>query len=161
VIATARLQLRPLTSHDVAKIFALSQEAGMRRWIPDQVYRDEAHAAEVVAALAAFTAQPFDPSARPFVLGIEYRDDLVGHVGLSPYRGSVEVGYAVAESLHGRGIATEAVRAFVEWARLPEVLGIVAADNVASARVLERAGFTKIDDGRYRFGGHAREPSDD
>jgi RimJ/RimL family protein N-acetyltransferase len=52
--------------------------------------------------------------------------------------------------LQGRGIASEAVRAIVEWARLPEVLGVIAVDNVASARVLEHAGFVKIDDAHYR-----------
>jgi hypothetical protein len=81
VIATARLLLRPLTVAD-----AMSHEAGMRRWIPDQVYRDEAHAAEVVARLIDFAAQAFDPVTRPFVLGIEFEGDLVGHVGLSPLR---------------------------------------------------------------------------
>jgi RimJ/RimL family protein N-acetyltransferase len=151
VIATSRLLLRPLTLADTPKIFAMSQEVGTRRWIPDQVYRDETHAAEVVATLAAFGAQPFDPCARPFVLGIETGGELVGHIGLSPYRGSVEVGYAVEDAMQGRGLAAEAVRAMVEWAQLPEVLGIVAPNNVASVCVLERAGFVKIGDGRYRY----------
>jgi hypothetical protein len=46
MIATARLRLRPLMAADVPKLFVMSREAGMRRWIPDQVYRDEAHAAK-------------------------------------------------------------------------------------------------------------------
>ena len=150
MIATARLLLRPLTVADVPKLFAMSREADMRQWIPDQVYRDEAHAAEVVTRLMDFAAQPFDPAMRPFVLGIEFGGELVGHVGLSPLRGSVEVGYAVEDAMQRRGIASEAVRAIVEWARLPEVLGVIAVDNVASARVLEHAGFVKIDDRHYR-----------
>jgi [ribosomal protein S5]-alanine N-acetyltransferase len=152
VIATARLRLRPLTPADVPKIFSMSQESGMRRWIPDQVYRDEAHAADVVATLAACTAQPFEPRTRPFVLGIELANILVGHVGLSPARGSVEIGYAVEARMHGRGIASEAVRAMAEWAlgELPEVLGIVAADNVASCRVLVKVGFMSAGGGVYR-----------
>lgn len=150
MIASARLRLRALTLADAPKLFAMSQEAGMRRWIPDQVYRDEAHAAEVAAKLIDFAAQPFDPGVRPFVLGIEFSGELVGHVGLSPLRGSVEVGYAVEDAMQGRGIASEAVRAIVEWAQLPEVLGVIGADNVASARVLERAGFVKLDDTHYR-----------
>ncbi len=150
MIATPRLRLRLLVLADVPKLFAMSQDAGMRRWIPDQVYRDEVHAAEIVAKLIELAAQPFDPSVRPFVLGIEMAGELVGHVGLGPRRGSVEVGYAVEDALQGRGIASEAVRAVVEWARLPEVLGVIGAGNVASARVLERAGFVKLDDTHYR-----------
>jgi RimJ/RimL family protein N-acetyltransferase len=97
-----------------------------------------------------FATQPFDPAMRPFVLGIEFDGELVGRVGLSPLRRSVEVGYAVEETMQRRGIATEAVRAIVEWARLPEVLGVIAVDNVASVRVLERAGFVKLDATCYR-----------
>lgn len=147
MIDTPRLRLRPFTLADVPKVFVMSREAGMRRWIPDQVYRDERHAEEVVRALMAHTERPPDPTARPYVLGIELEEtgSLVGHVGLSPARGSVEVGYAVEERLHGKGLATEAVAAASAWAlgelRLPEVLGIVGADNVPSRRVLEKAGF--------------------
>jgi ribosomal-protein-alanine N-acetyltransferase len=152
VIATTRLWLRPVTPADVPKLFAMSQEPGMRRWIPDQVYRDEAHAAEVAAALAVVA----DPRRGAFVLGIELVEtrELVGHVGLSPARGSVEVGYAIEDARQGRGFASEAVRAMTEWAlrelALPEVLGIVAADNLASCRVLEKAAFLRLDSGVYR-----------
>jgi RimJ/RimL family protein N-acetyltransferase len=153
VIATARLWLRPFTPADVPKLFAMSQEAVIRRWIPDQVYRDEAHAAEVAAALAVVA----DPRRGAFVLGVELVEtrELVGHVGLSPTRGSVEIGYAIEDAQQGRGFASEAVRAMTEWALrdLPEVLGIVAPDNLASRRVLDKAGFVKIDRGVYR---HAR-----
>jgi RimJ/RimL family protein N-acetyltransferase len=154
MIATRRLVLRAFTAADVPKLFAMSQEAGMRRWIPDQVYRDEAQAAEVESRLAAFTTQRPDPRVQPFVLGIELDGVLVGHVGLSAARGSVEVGYAVEDAQQGRGIASEAVRAIVEWAldelALPEVLGIVAEGNVASCRVLEKAGFVTVGSGIYR-----------
>src|SRR5688500_13923593 len=53
MIATARLLLRPFSLTDVPKVFAMGDEAGMRRWIPDQVYRDERHAEHVVTALMA------------------------------------------------------------------------------------------------------------
>lgn len=150
------VSLRPLSPADVPKIFAMSQEAGLRRWLPDQVYRDEAHAAEVVARLAALTAQPPDPGARAYVLGIELVETraLVGHVGLSPCRGSIEIGYAVDERMQGRGIATAAVRAMADWALdelgIPEVLGVVADGNVGSCRVLEKAGFVNVSAGLYR-----------
>ncbi len=72
----------------------------------------------------------------PYVLGIEHTDigTLVGHVGLSAWRGSVEIGYAFEQQRQGSGLATESVIAMSGWAltelALPEVLGIVAADNV-------------------------------
>lgn len=148
MITTPRLLLRPFTLADTAKIFAMSQEAGLRRWIPDQVYRDAQHAEEVLRALIAFTDQPADPRTRPFVVGIEHAGELIGHVGLSAARGSVEVGYAVEDRAQGRGLATEAVSAMTGWGLtelgLPEVLGIVGVENLGSCRVLEKAGFERV-----------------
>jgi ribosomal-protein-alanine N-acetyltransferase len=147
--------LRPFTLADTAKIFAMSQESGMRRWIPDQVYRDETHAELVLRALIAFTDEPPEPRTRPYVLGIEHADELIGHVGLSPARGSVEIGYAIEEAQQRKGLASEAVSAATEWGltdlSLPEVLGIVGTDNTGSRRVLEKAGFAKRADETTRI----------
>jgi RimJ/RimL family protein N-acetyltransferase len=140
------LQLRPFTLADVPALYAMSKEPLLGRFIPDQVYRDLAHAEQVARALIEMAAHR-DPRTQPFVLGVEHAGALVGHVGLSKARGSVEIGYAIAEALHGRGLATEAVSAMSSWALaelgLPEVLGIVAAANAPSCRVLEKAGFTR------------------
>lgn len=145
MITTARLVLRPFTLADVPKLLVMSHEAGMRRWIPDQVYRDAAHAEQVARSLIGFTASPPDPRVRPYVLGVEHAGQLVGHVGLSAARGSVEIGYAIEECVQGQGFATEAVRGMTDVGLatlgLPEVLGIVGAENLASRRVLEKAGF--------------------
>ena len=150
MISTSRLILRTFVLADVRKVFVMSAEEGMRRWIPDQVYRDEQHAEQVVRALMAYTDGVPDARAQPYVLGIEHKEtgSLIGHVGLSPARGSVEIGYAVEQQYQGTGLATEAVTAMSGWGLvvlgLPEVLGIVAADNAQSRRVLEKAGFVRI-----------------
>jgi [ribosomal protein S5]-alanine N-acetyltransferase len=72
-----------------------------------------------------------------------------GRGGLQPTevggRSSVEVLYAVASPLWGRGYATEMARAAVAFARelgLPEVVGFTLTTNVASQRVLQHAGLT-------------------
>jgi [ribosomal protein S5]-alanine N-acetyltransferase len=151
-ISTSRLLLRPFMVADVAKVLAMSGEEGMRRWLPDQVYRDEQHAEQVVRALMAHTDNGPDPRANPCVFGIEYKEtgSLIGHVGLSPARGSVEIGYGIEQQLQGKGLASEAARAMSGWALtelgLPEVLGLVAAGNLRSCRVLEKAGFVRESD---------------
>lgn len=155
MLPTARLLLRPFTLDDVPKLLAMSHEDGLRRWIPDQVYRDEQHAEQVARTLIAFTAQAPDPRARPYVLGIEHDGTLIGHVGLSAARGSVEVGYAIEDRAQGNGFATEAVAAMAMWAltelALPEVLGIVDAANTPSCRVLEKSGFVRVGEDGARF----------
>lgn len=90
----------------------------------------------------------------------EVQDDLVfclevegaaaGGIGLHPmddiYRLSAELGYWLAEPFWGRGIVTEAVQAVVRhgFNLLPLVRIEASAfvNNPASARVLEKCGFT-------------------
>ena len=59
--------------------------------------------------------------------------------------GVAEIGYGLLEEYWGRGYATEAVRAALDWALAqPEVTAIeaeTAPDNAASRRVLEKCGF--------------------
>lgn len=148
---TRRLELRHLTPDDTAVIYRLSQEEGMRRFLPDQVYADEAEAAGVLSFLIAQYALPVARS-KAFVHAVVLKDsgELIGHVGLSPVGDDMEIGYAIAAAHQGEGYATEAVRATVRWALeeqgLPRVLGIVSRENLGSIRVLENAGFTFVDE---------------
>jgi len=80
---------------------------------------------------------------------IEVDGEAVGGIGLVPqtdiFRRSAEIGYWLSEHYWGRGIVTEAVRAFAEWAfanfDLCRLYAGVFEWNPASARVLEKAGF--------------------
>lgn len=72
------------------------------------------------------------------------------HVGELSFKGfnadgSVEIGYGILEAFRGRGYATEAVGAAVDWAlRQPGVTHVEAETdpgNGASMRVLEKCGF--------------------
>ncbi|HEY5547185.1 MAG TPA: GNAT family N-acetyltransferase [Gemmatimonadaceae bacterium] len=71
-------------------------------------------------------------------IGFEHRGDI--------WRRSVELGYWLAQPYWGRGITTGAVRAVTDWAfrtwSINRVWAGVFAWNPASARVLEKAGFT-------------------
>ena len=82
-------------------------------------------------------------------------DELVGDAGFHapPVGGEVELGYATRPEHRGRGYATEAARALVEWALAqPGVERVVAEfehDNPASKRVLEKAGLRPLDERRW------------
>lgn len=164
-IVTPRLQLRLFDTGDVAKVFRMSREPLSMRWLPSQVYGDEAEATAAVRYLIEQAQSPRDPRRGPFVLGIVSRDDgeLIGHVGLSEWRDEVEVGYAIEESRQGRGFATEAVRAACAWGieqfGLERILGITSTENVASQRVLIHAGFVLREEVRMPFQGVEEEVS--
>lgn len=59
----------------------------------------------------------------------------------------VEIGYGVDEAFRGRGLATEAVGALVDWGREREDVDAILAEtltaNLPSRRVLEKNGFRR------------------
>jgi ribosomal-protein-alanine N-acetyltransferase len=147
MIISENLILRPFILDDTGKVYLMSLEDGMKKWIPDQVYADENEAHEVLTYLITCYEIP-DPKVKPFVLGIELKDtgELIGHAGLSPLNnGEVEIGYAIEEKHQGKGYATEAVRSLSEYAishfGLKNSTGVVDSMNTASVKVLEKAGY--------------------
>jgi RimJ/RimL family protein N-acetyltransferase len=93
-------------------------------------------------------------------LAIRARGDgeLLGATGLRvfrPERFSCEIGYWVAPELRGRGIAPRAVRMLADWAldALPvrRIELTPDADNRASQRVAEKAGFELTGERRETF----------
>jgi len=76
-------------------------------------------------------------------------DEPIGGIGLvlgeDVNRFCAELGYWLAEPFWGRGITTDAVRTFTEWGfehfTLNRIFATPFADNVASERVLEKAGY--------------------
>lgn len=67
----------------------------------------------------------------------------------APVHGSVEIGYEVAESQRGRGIATAAVKLLLQTATstglVQQVVARIFPNNVASSKVVSRLGFSKGD----------------
>jgi RimJ/RimL family protein N-acetyltransferase len=78
-----------------------------------------------------------------------------GTAGPPDDTGRQEIGYGLAAPFRGQGLGTEAVRVMADWlAGLPEVRVLTAdveVGNVASRRLLERLGFSLVDerDGRW------------
>ncbi|SFP84704.1 Acetyltransferase (GNAT) domain-containing protein [Amycolatopsis arida] len=102
----------------------------------------------VVAGL--FDQNPAWLGAHGHRLIIERDSDLVvGSTGLfwPPSEGTLEIGYGIVASRHGRGYAPEAARALAEFALtvtgVRTVFATVELSNPASVRVLEKAGFRR------------------
>ncbi len=83
---------------------------------------------------------------------------VVGGIGFfgPPHGGEAEIGYGIVPSRQGRGYATEALRAMIAmaWAdtRVRAVVAGTDPGNVASQRVLEKAGFRQVSAaGEFRY----------
>jgi RimJ/RimL family protein N-acetyltransferase len=80
---------------------------------------------------------------------IDVNGEVVGGIGVvlqsDVERVSAELGFWLGETMWGRGVMTDAVSSFVPWAfdrfSLTRIYAHVFEYNVASARVLEKAGF--------------------
>src|SRR5215469_4499420 len=83
-------------------------------------------------------------------------DEVIGAIGMTVnsdvHRLTAELGYWLAEPFWGKGIVTEAVTCLTAWAfehlSLQRIYAEPFANNIASCRVLEKAGFTL--EGRMR-----------
>jgi RimJ/RimL family protein N-acetyltransferase len=75
---------------------------------------------------------------------IERDGAVVGMIGVSPHGHAAEVGYVLGRAWWGQGLMSEAARAVVDATlALPGMFRLYATchvDNLASARVLEKAG---------------------
>jgi len=100
---------------------------------------------EMLAGLAGKIAAQFQPAAWMIVEG----DEIVGLLSVTqlPGPGEIHIGYGVAPTRQGRGIATRAVADLLAWARQDSRVTRVSAEtgvaNTASQLTLERNGFAK------------------
>lgn len=84
------------------------------------------------------------------VFAIATQSEAIGSIGLVPgedvHRYTAELGYWLAEPFWGKGITTQAVNCLTAYAiqdlKLHRVFAEPFTTNQASARVLEKAGFT-------------------
>jgi RimJ/RimL family protein N-acetyltransferase len=75
---------------------------------------------------------------------VVFEDTAVGYVTSFTAEGKRNVGYLFARAFWGRGIATEALAAFLLLEKHRPLTAEVAATNTASARVLEKNGFSFV-----------------
>ncbi len=104
----------------------------------------------------AWLAMRAADTGSPHNFAIEFDAEAIGGIGLEfftdVHRMTAEIGYWLGESMWGRGFATLAVKATTEYAfatfELHRLQAMVYQWNPASARVLEKAGYTL--EGRLR-----------
>lgn len=101
---------------------------------------------QMLADVAARVWESFSPASWLIVENGEVAG--LCSVTRPPQDGEIDIGYGIAPSRQNRGIASRAVRDIVVWAGAdPRVRAITAETsptNIASQRVLERAGFVRM-----------------
>lgn len=146
-LVTARLVLHPLSVAEAERVRDRRREAG-ERWAAGYPAEGDISAARRFLGTCTRDGDP-----RPFgTYGIRLRADgsTVGGVdfhGPPDEDGVVTIGYGLVPSAHGKGYASEALRAMLALAReqgLSCVAGDTDAGNIASQRVMEAAGMRLV-----------------
>jgi RimJ/RimL family protein N-acetyltransferase len=130
---------------DAEALAAAWADPDVQRWsaVPPPAQRSVSHAARWIGDEAA---RRRDGLALDLVISPATEAQVLGEVGLAPIDWdavTADIGWWVAPTARGGGIATRAVGLLAGWARTTLRLAIVAAvdpANRASRRVAERAG---------------------
>jgi RimJ/RimL family protein N-acetyltransferase len=147
VIATKRLVLRRFRATDAETLAAYRSSPEVARYQSWDAPVPIERAREIVAEMAA--GRPDEPGW--FQYALERAEDKA-HIGdvavhLHENRMQAEIGFTLALGYQGQGYAGEAVRGLLDHLFKVRGLHKVSAEcdarNVASARLLERIGFTR------------------
>jgi [ribosomal protein S5]-alanine N-acetyltransferase len=147
VLRTERLVLVPVTPGDRAALLAHWAAPDVRRFLFDG---EMLSAAEITEAVED-SERDFDRSGYGlWLVRAKAGTDLVGTTGLRLLDDiGLEIFYSLEPGSWGKGYATEAARAVLDYALgplgLPEVLAEVDEGNTASVAVIERLGMTPFD----------------
>ena len=157
VFATERLLVRRWRESDLADLMAVYGDADAMRWVGDgePITEDECrHWLEVTSA--NYEQRGYGM----FAVELKSRSGVVGFCGIvhPGDQREAEVKYAYARAAWGQGIATEALAGLVRYGvqehGIRYMIATTAPENIASHRVLEKAGMSRgelraEDDGSY------------
>lgn len=158
-IKTERLIITEFTMDMAEAVHLNSLDEDNRRFVPDEVFETVEQAEKTVE----FLMSVYENGNGPLVYPVTLKDGTyMGYVQAVPFDdGTWEVGYHIGENYTKQGYATEAVTAFLpvimKQIGITEITGICLADNLASAKVMERCGFDKLYQGMGKYQGQDRE----
>ncbi len=146
ILETERLVFHPFTPADFGLLADLHSDLQVQRYLggtwTDQVIQ---HRLDIYVA---------DQTERGYSKWKAYLRDgtFVGRAGVTFDRtlGEPELGYSFARAAWGKGLASEAAQAIVDWTfantPIPAMIGFAAVANGASRRVLEKVGMVFQDE---------------
>jgi RimJ/RimL family protein N-acetyltransferase len=153
VIETARLRLRAHRYDDLSSCVAMWSDPGVTKFISGRASTEQQTWTRLLSYLGHWALMGFGYWA----IEEKASKDFVGEVGLADFKrdislsmkGLPELGFALVSRFHGKGYATESVRAALAWvdahAPHPRSVCLVNPQNVASLRVAEKCGYEVFD----------------
>jgi RimJ/RimL family protein N-acetyltransferase len=145
-VETTRLTLRPFVDADFEAMHAMRSHPGVVRYLYEEPFSPE-QTRDLLARKMGASAWAREGDWLTVAVVERASAVTVGDLSLfwlSERDRTAEIGFIFDPRQQGKGFATEAARALVDWAfgaaGLHRVVGRTEARNVASARVLEKLG---------------------
>jgi RimJ/RimL family protein N-acetyltransferase len=145
-LETERLVLRPFADADLAAFHAIRSQPEVVRFLYEDPLTLE-QARKKVERLVASQALEAEEQWLAAAVTLRASGEFIGDVAfqwMSVQHRTGEIGFTMDPAHQGRGYATEAARAMLDWGfgtfGLHRIIGRTEARNAASARVLEKLG---------------------
>lgn len=158
VIETDRLRLRPHRISDFPHAAGMWGDPEVTRFLGGRAFSKE----EVWARLLRYVGHWCWLGYGYWALEEKASGKFVGEAGFAdfqrevdpPMEGIPDLGWILAQPVHGRGYATEAAQAILAWGdrhlSFPRILCLVHPENQASLRVADKCGFRDAHLGSYK-----------
>jgi RimJ/RimL family protein N-acetyltransferase len=131
------MQLRDVTIEDLPIFFEHQREPAANRMASFPARERDAFMAHWQGKVLG------DPANRTQTIVVD--GEVAGNVVSWDLGHERAIGYWIGEAFWGRGVATEALRAFLaEHERTRPISAYVATENLGSMRVLEKCGFRRV-----------------
>jgi [ribosomal protein S5]-alanine N-acetyltransferase len=160
-LTTARMTLADITEADFVVTYAADRDPLVARYVGDGLPESRSFNDYCDYFKGRITLW-MNERYRMWAMRLHDDDALVGWVMLRPVNHSshVEVGYRLPQSSWGKGYATEATRAVLDYGfnvvGLNEITAVTHADNAASQQVLTKVGLKR--DGTFNYNGGGEIP---
>jgi RimJ/RimL family protein N-acetyltransferase len=161
VVETERLKLRGHCVADFAASIAMWADPAVTCYIGGKPLTEEETWSRLLRYIGHWALLGFGY----WVVEEKTTGSFIGELGFADYKrdmepslkGTPEIGWIFASHFHGKGYATEAVRAAVTWGdehfERAQTACIIDPENLASIHVAEKCGYRKSQIATYR--GHA------
>lgn len=144
IFETERLLVREYVEEDAEAFFKLNTDSKVLRFVPDKRLLDVEQARQILLdhPIADYRKHGFGRGA----CILKSTGEQIGFAGLKYLEelGEVDVAYRLIPAHWGLGLATEVALASVHFGfvdlGLKRIIGLVMPENIASVRVLEKAG---------------------
>lgn len=142
VLETPRLRLRPPRREDLEAIYLLGANPNVMRFISNGKTMSRMEARADLEKRIAASQHHFGY----WITELKNTREVIGWTALKTLDNTreIEVGYRLLEEHWGKGYATEASRRLLQYGfqelKLPRIVAVALEENLASRRVMEKAG---------------------